>query len=261
MTTDQPSARKVIVTGGSGGIGAAIVDRFVADGARVVVLDRRPGVCVDAVLANSASADAARGEWPGEASVVFVACDLSEPADVRRAIGSATALLGGVDVLVNCAGVFQHVAILDITVDDWDRMLDVNARATFLTMQSVAPIMIAAGGGAIVNIASMAAKHGGGGEAHYAASKAAVVALTRAGAQEWGPHGITVNAVCPGFVLTDMGADTRTEADVAAWTALSPLGRLGSPDDVAGVTHFLSSQAGSYLTGQAVNVTGGMVMH
>jgi 3-oxoacyl-[acyl-carrier protein] reductase len=234
-------SQRVIVTGGSGGIGAAIVERFLADDARVVVLDRRA---------------------PAEGTAsVFVAVDLRDPPDTRRAIDEAVAQLGGVDVLVNCAGIFQHVPLLDITVDDWDRVLDINARATLLTMQSVAPVMLEARGGSIVNISSMAAKLGGGGEAHYAASKAAVVALTRAGAQEWGCHGVTVNAVCPGYVLTDMGADTRSAADVAAWSAKSPLGRLGIPEDVAGVTHFLASAAGSYLTGQAINVTGGMVMH
>lgn len=232
---------RVIVTGGSGGIGAAIVARFAVDGAAVVVLDRRAP---------------AEGAASG-----FFAVDLRDPLDTRRAVGEAVAALGGVDVLVNCAGVFQHASLLDITVDDWDRVLDINARATLVTMQAVAPTMLEARSGAIVNIASMAAKQGGGGEGHYAASKAAVVALTRAGAQEWGCHGVTVNAVCPGYVLTDMGADTRSEADVAAWSAKSPLGRLGIPEDVAGVTHFLASPSGSYLTGQAINVTGGMVMH
>ncbi|WZH37894.1 MAG: SDR family oxidoreductase [Microbacterium enclense] len=234
-------SQRVIVTGGSGGIGAAIVDRFLADGARVVVLDRR------APAEQSASA--------------FVAVDLRDPIDTRRAVGEAIETLGGVDVLVNCAGIFQHVPLLDITVDDWDRVLDINARATLVTMQAAAPAMLDARSGTIINIASMAAKQGGGGEGHYAASKAAVVALTRAGAQEWGCHGVTVNAVCPGYVLTEMGADTRSEADVAAWSAKSPLGRLGIPEDVAGVTHFLASPAGGYLTGQAINVTGGMVMH
>jgi 3-oxoacyl-[acyl-carrier protein] reductase len=233
--------QRVIVTGGSGGIGAAIVARFVADGARVAVLDRRP---------------------PAEGSAsTFISVDLRDPLDTRRAVGEAVDALEGVDVLVNCAGVFQHVPLLDISIDDWDLVLDINARATLVTMQAVAPVMLQAHGGAIVNIASMAAKQGGGGEGHYAASKAAVVALTRAGAQEWGCHGVTVNAVCPGYVLTDMGADTRSEADVVAWSARSPLGRLGVPEDVAGVTYFLASSAGGYLTGQAINVTGGMIMH
>ncbi|KEP74356.1 short-chain dehydrogenase [Microbacterium sp. SUBG005] len=234
-------SQRVIVTGGSGGIGAAIVARFTADGARVAVLDRR-----------SPAEDAASAFFP---------VDLRDPLDTRRAVGEAIEALGGIDVLVNCAGVFQHASLLDITVDEWDLVLDINARATLVTMQAVAPLMLEARGGSIVNIASMAAKQGGGGEGHYAASKAAVVALTRAGAQEWGCHGVTVNAVCPGYVLTDMGADTRSEDDVRAWSAKSPLGRLGVPEDVAGVTHFLASPAGGYLTGQAINVTGGMIMH
>lgn len=229
--------QRVIVTGGAGGIGSAIVARFASEGASVVVLDRAAG-----------------------AGGPHVTCDLADPEDTHRAVAEAVGMLGGADVLVNCAGLFQSAPLLQITVADWDRVLAVNARGTLLTMQAVAPVMMAAGHGAIVNIASMAAKAGGGGEGHYAASKAAVVALTRAGAQEWGCHGITVNAVCPGYVLTDMGAATRTPEDVAAWTARSPLGRLGVPEDVAGVTAFLASPAGSYLTGQAINVAGGMIM-
>ncbi len=229
--------QRVIVTGGAGGIGSAIVARFASEGASVVVLDRAAGTGGPHVM-----------------------CDLADPEDTHRAVAEAVGMLGGADVLVNCAGLFQSAPLLQITVGDWDRVLAVNARGTLLTMQAVAPVMMAAGHGAIVNIASMAAKAGGGGEGHYAASKAAVVALTRAGAQEWGCHGITVNAVCPGYVLTDMGAATRTPEDVAAWTARSPLGRLGVPEDVAGVTAFLASPAGSYLTGQAINVAGGMIM-
>ena len=129
-------------------------------------------------------------------------------------------------------------------------------------MQVAAGSMVAAGrGGSIVTIASMAAKQGGAGQGHYAASKAAVVALTRVAAQEWGEHGITVNALCPGYILTEMGADTRTEDDIRTWCSYSPLGRLGTPADVAGLATFLASPDGAYLTGQALNVTGGMVMH
>jgi 3-oxoacyl-[acyl-carrier protein] reductase len=117
-----------------------------------------------------------------------------------------------------------------------------------------------ASGGCIVNLASMVVHRNGCDEGVYAASKAAVVALTRAAAAEWGPAGIRVNAIAPGYVLTGMGADTRNPDDVAAWTALSPLGRLGTPDDVAGVALFLASPDGAYLTGQTLGVTGGMVM-
>jgi len=125
----------------------------------------------------------------------------------------------------------------------------------------VAPVMIRAGRGRIVNMASMAAKVGTPGEAHYAASKAAVVALTRVAAMELGPSGINVNCVCPGYVLTEMGADTRTPEQVEAWTAGSPLGRLQSVADVAGVVRWLASDEAASCTGQSINVTGGMVMH
>jgi NAD(P)-dependent dehydrogenase (short-subunit alcohol dehydrogenase family) len=229
-----------LVVGGSGGIGSAITARLVADGRRVVVADRRPPT-VDGAL--------------------FVEVDLADDANTRAAVAAASGLLGSIDLLVNSAGIFQLKPLLEIDADDFDRMLTINARSVLATMQAAAPEMIARGAGCIVNLASMAAKQGGANEGHYAASKAAVVALTRAAALEWGAHGVRVNAVCPGYVLTEMGAATRTDDDVARWTAQSPLGRLGDPNDVAGVVAFLASPDGSYLTGQALNVTGGMVMH
>jgi len=237
---------KAIVTGGARGIGAAIARRLVDEGAEVVILD---------LLADTGDACAA------SIGGTFLPVDLADPAQTRTVIADAIAALGGVDVLVNSAGVFRLVSLLDLEVEEWDRVMDINARAMLVTMQSVAPTMIAAGGGRIINLASMAAKAGGANEAHYAASKAAVVALTRAAAIEWGPHNITANAICPGYVLTEMGAATRTPEQIAAWSAKSPLGRLGHPDDVSGLAAYLASADGSYVTGQALNVTGGMVMH
>lgn len=234
-----------IVTGGLGGIGAAIVQRLVDEGAEVVILD----LLVDGA-ADRAAALGAR----------FVPVDLTDPAHTRAAVSAGIALLDGVDVLVNCAGVFRIVPLLDIDTTEWDRVMNINARATLLTMQAVAPTMMQGGGGRIVNLASMAAKSGGAMEAHYAASKSAVVALTRAAALEWGPHGVTVNAICPGFVLTEMGAGTRTPELVAEWTSRSPLGRLGQPEDIAALVAYLVTDGG-YVTGQALNVTGGMIMH
>ena len=244
-STTRLHGSTAIVTGGVGGIGAAIVRRLVDEGAAVVILDR----------ASESSATRA-----AEMGAHFLPVDLADRADTRAAVAQAVDLLGGVDVLVNCAGVFRLVPVLEITDAEWDRVMNINARGTLLTMQAVAPVMIERGGGRIVNLASMAAKAGGAMEAHYAASKSAVVALTRAAAIEWGGHGVTVNAICPGYVLTEMGAGTRTEEQVAQWTAKSPLGRLGVPDDVAGLVAYLATDGG-YVTGQALNVTGGMVMH
>jgi 3-oxoacyl-[acyl-carrier protein] reductase len=176
-------------------------------------------------------------------------------------VDEAITLLGGVDVLVNNAGVLRKAPLLEITADDWDDMFAVTARPVLVATQVAARSMIDAGrGGAIVNMASMAAKAGGAGEGHYASAKAAVVALTRVSALELGEHGIRVNCLCPGFVLTDMGAQTRTPELVAAWTSRSPLGRLGETTDVARAAAFLACDDAGYLTGQALNVTGGMIM-
>jgi 3-oxoacyl-[acyl-carrier protein] reductase len=236
-----------VVTGAARGIGAAIAARLHAEGAAVAVLDRLE----DAGRATAAALDG-----------VFVPTDLADPGSAAEAMSTAIRGLGGVDVLVNSAGILHLGSLLDTSVEQWDRVFAINTRAMLVTMQAAVPAMIAAGrGGRIVNIASMAAKSGGANEGAYAASKAAVVALTRAAALEWGPHGITANSICPGYVLTEMGAATRTPEDVAAWSARSPLGRLGEPADVAGVACFLASADGAYLTGQAVNVTGGMITH
>ncbi|MFI7589636.1 SDR family NAD(P)-dependent oxidoreductase [Spongisporangium articulatum] len=238
---------RVVVTGGARGIGACIAARFAAEGAQVAVLDRL-------AEAGSQCASGLGGR--------FHAVDLADPVAAREATEAAIEGLGGVDVLVASAGIFRLVPLLDITPEAWDEMLAVNARAVLVSMQVAARSMIAAGaGGSIITIASMAAKKGGAREGHYAASKAAVVALTRAAALEWGEHGVRVNALCPGYILTEMGAATRTEEDVRRWSSWSPLGRTGTPEDVAGVAAFLASPDGAYLTGQAINITGGMVMH
>jgi 3-oxoacyl-[acyl-carrier protein] reductase len=246
-STDRLAGCRVIVTGGARGIGGEIASRFASEGARVGILDR--------LVAEG-------NERAGEIGGSFHEVDLADPDSTIESMHDALSGLGGIDILVNSAGIFQLSPLLDISIDDWDLMFDINARAMLTTMQVTARAMIAAErGGVIVNLSSMAAKKGGAQEAHYAASKAAVVALTRAAAIEWGSHGIRANAICPGYVLTAMGAATRTDAQIAEWSKLSPLGRLATPADVAGVALFLASSEADYLTGQAINVTGGMVMH
>jgi NAD(P)-dependent dehydrogenase (short-subunit alcohol dehydrogenase family) len=245
--TPRLAGLRVVVTGGARGIGGAIATRLNADGARVAILDR---------LAAEGTAHAA------SLGGTFHEVDLIDPDATAAATTAAIDALGGVDVLVNSAGIFKLVPLLDITVQDWNMMFAINARAMLTTMQVAVRRMMADDvRGKIINLASMAAKKGGTNEAHYAASKAAVVALTRAAALEWGCHGITANALCPGYILTEMGATTRTDHDIATWSAYSPLGRLGQAADVAGVAAFLASADADYLTGQAINVTGGMVMH
>jgi 3-oxoacyl-[acyl-carrier protein] reductase len=239
------SSLRAIVTGGAQGIGAAIVRRLAADGMRTAVLDQHD----DAARAVVAPFDG-----------VAVAVDLADPADLERACARAVELLGGCDVLVNNAGVFVKASIVATTAEQFDHVMAVNARATLLTIGQLTPMLQQSARGAVINIASMAAKKGTAGEAAYAASKAAVVALTRIAALELGPAGVTVNAVCPGYVLTEMGAATRTTADVAAWSAGSPLGRCTTPEEVADLVAFLASDAARGMTGQAINVTAGMLM-
>jgi NAD(P)-dependent dehydrogenase (short-subunit alcohol dehydrogenase family) len=238
---------RVVVSGAARGIGAAVAERFAAAGSRVAILDR----LADAGRATAVRLDAS-----------FVEVDLAEPGAAGSALEAAIAELHGIDVLVNVAGVLLLKPLLETTPADWDAVMAVNARAVLGTMQAAGRAMIAGGtGGRIVNIASMAAEKGGANEGAYAASKSAVLALTRAAALEWGCHGIRVNAVCPGYVPTEMGAATRSEADVAAWCARSPLGRLGTPDDVASAVVFLASTEAGYLTGQVLDVSGGMMLH
>ena len=236
--------RRCLVTGAARGIGRRIAQRLIEEGMQAALLDVDPAV-----------EDVARDL--GAASLVV---DLADAAQTRRAL-SAGAEDGPYWLVVNNAGVFSKTPLLEMTLEEWDRVQAVNVRSMVVVIQALAPAMVAAGGGGrIVNVASMAAKLGTPGEAAYAASKAAVVALSRIAAMELGPHGVTVNAVCPGYVLTEMGAGTRTADQIAAWTAKSPLGRLGDPGDVASAVAFLASDDGSYMTGQAINVTGGMCM-
>ena len=236
--------RRCLVTGAARGIGRRIAQRLIEEGMQAALLDVDPAV-----------EDVARDL--GAASLVV---DLADAAQTRRAL-SAGAEDGPYWLVVNNAGVFSKTPLLEMTLEEWDRVQVVNVRSMVVVIQALAPAMVAAGaGGRIVNVASMAAKLGTPGEAAYAASKAAVVALSRIAAMELGPHGVTVNAVCPGYVLTEMGASTRTADQIAAWTAKSPLGRLGDPGDVASAVAFLASDDGSYMTGQAINVTGGMCM-
>jgi 3-oxoacyl-[acyl-carrier protein] reductase len=250
---DAPAAgrlagRRVLITGAARGIGAAIAETFAAEGASLALLDREGDQC------------RATAERLG---ALALDVDLADPGNAREVTASAIDALGGVDVLVNNAGILHMAPLLDITVDDWDRTFDINVRAMLLTTQVAAKAMIAAeqGGGSIINMASMGGKMGSPNQAHYAASKAAVISLTRVSAIELGEHGIRVNCICPGYVLTEMGAATRTPEMVAKWSAMSPLGRCAEPSEVADMALFLASDQAGYCTGQAMNVSGGMVMH
>ncbi len=245
------AGRRAVITGAARGIGAEIARTFASEGARLVLLD----LAVDEV-------DAVADELGGLA----IGVDLTDAEATAAAMTSAIDSIGGIDILVNNAGVLKMAPILEMTIENWDTTFAVNVRSMFVTTQIAGRAMVAQvdGGrapGRIINMASMGGKIGSPNQAHYAASKSAVIAFTRVSAMELGCHGINVNCICPGYVLTEMGAATRTPEMVAAWSAKSPLGRLAETGDVANMALFLASDEASYCTGQAMNVSGGMVMH
>jgi len=241
------AGRRALITGGAGGIGLACARRLLAEGAEAVLLDRR---------ADALSSAAVVGAAP-------VACDIRDPAAVAVAVDRATGLLDGpADVLVNAAGVYRIAPLLDLTADEWDDVLAINLRGSFLAGRAMAAALIAAElPGAIVNISSTAGLVADAAEpsAHYNASKAGVLALTRQMAAEWARHGIRANAVCPGVIDTPMLRMMDDPVAGAAYLRTGvPQGRLGSAEEVAAAIAFLASDDASYLTGAAVPVDGGV---
>jgi NAD(P)-dependent dehydrogenase (short-subunit alcohol dehydrogenase family) len=250
------SGRRALVTGGANGIGAAIVRALAKAGVKVAVCD------LDAAAAEGLAK---------EVGGVAVAIDVRHRASVEKAFSAAVERLGPLDIVAANAGVSTMRRAVDLSDDDWDFNMDVNARGIFLTNQAACRHFLAAGRkGVIVNTASLAAKVGAPLLAHYSASKFAVLGWTQALAREMAPHAIRVNAVCPGFVRTSMQereivweAELRgmtPEAVRAEYVSLTPLGRIEEPEDVAKVVLFLASDASAFMTGQGVNVTGGVRM-
>ena len=240
--------KTAVVTGATRGIGRAIALAFAAEGADVLVHGRDSGVGRDVVAAIEKLGR--RAAWH--------AADLGEAKAASGVVAAALAAFGRLDVLVNNAGLFQRKPALELEETEWDRLLDVNLRAAFFCAQAAARAMREAGrGGAIVNVASDAAWSGGINPcAHYAASKAGMVSVTRSLAKELAPFRIRVNAVAPGLITTDMGGTAgSTLPDLRI-----PLGREGTPEEVAGVVAFLASDEASYVTGANVNLSGGLFL-
>jgi NAD(P)-dependent dehydrogenase (short-subunit alcohol dehydrogenase family) len=247
-TRQRLAGRAVVVTGATRGIGRSIALACAREGAAVVV-NGRDEAAGHAVLAEIAALGA---------PAAWHAADLGRVADARALVDAARARFGRIDVLVNNAGVFERRPALEMEEGDWDRLLDVNLKGAFFCAQAAARIMRERGqGGAIVNVASDAAWSGGINPcAHYAASKAGMVSITRSLARELAPHRIRVNAVAPGLITTDMGgAAGSTLPDLRI-----PLGREGTPDEVAACVVFLASDEASYVTGANLNLSGGLFL-
>lgn len=256
--SESLTGTRVLVTGGASGMGAGIVGAFAAAGASVVSCD----IQEDAGAEIAANADAA---GPGRAE--FVACDVTDKASVDTAFDRAADLLGGLDVLVHAAGIAPGTPAADIPVEEWERVLTVNATGTFLTNQA-AFRHLRERGGRILNFASAAGVIGLRNKAHYAASKGAVLGWTRTVAQEWGSTGVTVNAIAPA-ISTPMYAATRASMSPEQLAALDaqlaaqmPIdGRLGDVDrDLVPLMIFLAGAGSRFITGQVFAVDGGMLM-
>ena len=250
-----------IVTGGGRGIGRATALELARLGATVVVAE------LDAASAQRTAEDVAQMRRPSLA----VTIDVTRRGDLDAMVRRTVERFGRIDILVNNAGIYRAPATLDITEEHWDAVMAINARAVFFATQAVLPTMLAQRCGTIISLASMAGKIGSRTNLPYNASKAAVISMTKSLALAHAADGIRVNCVCPGFVETDMWA--KVSAEQGALLGMSPdeftkarlksipLGRMETPEDVANVIGFLASPRSAYMTGQALSVDGGLVMH
>jgi len=242
------AGRHALVTGGGSGIGRAVAQHLARDGAAVTVLDLDGGsarAVAEALVATGARAHA-------------VVADVSDAAAVAGAVADARGALGAVHVLVGCAGIAGFAPLLEMTAAQWERMLAVHLTGTFTATRAVLPDMIAARWGRVVTISSVGGLRGGPNLTHYAAAKAGVIGFTKALALEVGMHGITANAVAPGLVDTPMLRGSGIPAAVLEQSLRQiPVGRLGTPEDVAAVCAFLASPAAEFVTGQVVSPNGG----
>lgn len=246
------SGRVALVTGAQEGIGKAIALAYGREGASVVInyLDNQ------AAAEETASQISALGQ-----RAVTIAGDVAQAADIRRLV-EAGERLGGIDILVNNAGIFPRVEFLDMTEAQWDEVLNVNLKGTFLCTQAVAQKMVQRGrGGSVINLASVAAFRGSPRGAHYVASKAGVVGVTRATALELAPHRVRVNAIAPGTIDTAQPRYGMSEEELQAVGRQVPLGRMGTPADVADLAAFLACEDSRHITGQTIHVNGGQYLY
>ncbi|MCC7281593.1 MAG: SDR family oxidoreductase [Acetobacteraceae bacterium] len=234
------SGKVAVVTGGSSGIGAASVARFMAEGARVASLDR------------AAPAAAREG-------VLEIAADVADAASVADAFARIEAELGGADILVNSAGIAKLVPLAETGVELLDAILAVNVRGTMLCVQAALPQMRARGGGRIVNVGSVSGRRGNKLRTAYGASKGAIVTMTQVMAVELAEHDILVNAIAPGPVETPLTSGIHFASYRKAWSARVPLGRYGRPEEIAGAILFLAGPDASYITGHILDVDGGFL--
>ena len=240
------AGRRVLITGGSRGIGRAIALRFAEHGASGVVCHRRSSPDAESLAAEL---DRHAGDWR------VVAADVTDPESVAALVGEARTRLGGLDVVVNNAGIVSHLELGDMELGQWREVLDTNLTAMYLVTRACAATM--GPGGSVINVTSAVAMVGLVGRTHYTASKAGVIGFTRSLAKELGPRGIRANAVAPGIIDTDQASGLTPEQRVR-YAQLAALGRLGRPEDVADAAVFLASDGARFVSGVTLNVDGGI---
>ncbi len=227
----------VLVSGGSRGIGLSMAEAFAERGATVVITGR------------SESCDHA---------LSYQRCDVADEASIKACVAAVIAEHGRIDTLINCAGVNKRMPAVDYTADEFDQIMNINLRGTFLMSQAVGKHMINQGSGNIINIDSLSTYGGLTQVVPYAMSKSGMSSMTRGLALEWGKHGVRVNGLAPGFILTDLTKKLWSDPNMQAWNkTITPLGRMGSVDDLIGTALFLASPAAAYMTGQTLRVDGG----
>jgi len=243
-----------IVTGGASGIGRGISERFAAEGASVVLTW---------FLSESGAADTVAAIEAQGGKAIATRSDLSQPDEAQRVVDLALSTYGKLDVLVaNSGGLLQRSSVADCTLELWEKAIAVNLTSTFLSCQAALREMKKAGSGSIVTVSSLAAHDGGGaGSAHYASTKGGVLTFTKALAKEAGPLGIRVNGVAPGLIATQFHDRFSTPEGRLATVGRTPLGREGTPADVASVVLFLASEEAAFLTGETIEVNGGQGLY
>jgi NAD(P)-dependent dehydrogenase (short-subunit alcohol dehydrogenase family) len=247
----QALAKAALITGAARGIGLATAKRFLADGWHVALLD------IDSETLNRTNAALRGSDAVNPDAIMAICCDVADPAGVARAVASVGQKFGRLDALVNNAGIAIFKPILDVTYEDWSRVLAVNLTGPFLCTQAAVPLMRDSGGGAIVNITSISGLRASTLRTAYGTSKAGLAHLTQQQAVELASHGIRVNAVAPGPVDTAMAKAVHTPEIRAAYHDAIPLNRYGLEQELAEAINFLCSERASYITGQLIAVDGG----